>query len=135
MTARLLDGGDDAVCGVLTSGGTESIVLAAKAHRDYYREVWGGRCSRVLDFRGLTTTVGLCECVCCCAQWLLFFLFWRRFLLRFGGGMERIGRGKSWNKSGVLGQERERIGAFFFSCRRLLPGLGFCFTFPALFLS
>lgn len=43
MTARLLDGGDDGVCGVLTSGGTESIVLAAKAHRDFYREVrWDG---------------------------------------------------------------------------------------------
>lgn len=41
MTARLLDGGDDGVCGVLTSGGTESIVLAAKAHREFYREVWG----------------------------------------------------------------------------------------------
>ena len=39
MTARLLDGGDEGVCGVLTSGGTESIVLAAKAHRDSYREV------------------------------------------------------------------------------------------------
>lgn len=39
MTARLLDGGDAGVCGVLTSGGTESIVLAAKAHRDFYREV------------------------------------------------------------------------------------------------
>ncbi|CAN0119796.1 unnamed protein product [Pylaiella littoralis] len=38
MTARLLDGGDDGVCGVLTSGGTESIILAAKAHRDFYRE-------------------------------------------------------------------------------------------------
>ncbi|CBJ31196.1 Pyridoxal-dependent decarboxylase [Ectocarpus siliculosus] len=38
MTARLLDGGDAGVCGVLTSGGTESIVLAAKAHRDFYRE-------------------------------------------------------------------------------------------------
>lgn len=48
MTARLLDGGDDGVCGVLTSGGTESIVLAAKAHRDFYREVCG--CSRLLGF-------------------------------------------------------------------------------------
>ncbi|CAM9576987.1 unnamed protein product, partial [Discosporangium mesarthrocarpum] len=36
MTARLLDGGNEHVCGALTSGGTESIVLAAKAHRDYY---------------------------------------------------------------------------------------------------
>ncbi|CAM9967188.1 unnamed protein product [Scytosiphon promiscuus] len=38
MTARLLDAGDPGVCGVLTSGGTESIVLAAKAHRDFYGE-------------------------------------------------------------------------------------------------
>ncbi|CAM9320036.1 unnamed protein product, partial [Hapterophycus canaliculatus] len=38
MTARLLDGGDAGVCGVLTSGGTESIVLAVKAHRDFYGE-------------------------------------------------------------------------------------------------
>ncbi|KAJ1446813.1 pyridoxal phosphate-dependent transferase [Pelagophyceae sp. CCMP2097] len=34
MTARLLDGGDADVCGALASGGTESIVLAAKAARD-----------------------------------------------------------------------------------------------------
>lgn len=39
MTARLLDGGDDDVCGILTSGGTESIVLATKAHRDFYGQV------------------------------------------------------------------------------------------------
>lgn len=39
MTARLLDGGDGGVCGVLTSGGTESILLATKAHRDFYRQV------------------------------------------------------------------------------------------------
>lgn len=40
MTARLLDGGNEGVCGVLTSGGTESIILAAKAHRDFFREVF-----------------------------------------------------------------------------------------------
>lgn len=34
MTARLVDGGDAEVCGALTSGGTESIILAAKTHRD-----------------------------------------------------------------------------------------------------
>jgi glutamate/tyrosine decarboxylase-like PLP-dependent enzyme len=28
-------GGDEKVCGSLTSGGTESIVLAAKTHRDW----------------------------------------------------------------------------------------------------
>lgn len=41
MTARLLDGGNPEVCGMMTSGGTESIVLAAKAHRDFYRQVRG----------------------------------------------------------------------------------------------
>lgn len=35
MTARLVDGGDRGVCGTLTSGGTESIILATKAHRDW----------------------------------------------------------------------------------------------------
>lgn len=44
MTARLLDGGDGSVCGIITSGGTESIVLATKAHRDFYREVRLPRC-------------------------------------------------------------------------------------------
>lgn len=39
MTARLLDGGDDGVCGVLTSGGTESIILTVRAHRDFHRQV------------------------------------------------------------------------------------------------
>ena len=39
MTARLLDGGDGEVCGVLTSGGTESIIVAARAHRNFFREV------------------------------------------------------------------------------------------------
>ena len=33
----MMRGGDDGVCGALTSGGTESIVLAAKSHRDKYR--------------------------------------------------------------------------------------------------
>jgi glutamate/tyrosine decarboxylase-like PLP-dependent enzyme len=37
MTADLLNGGDTNVCGCMTSGGTESIILAAKTHRDYYR--------------------------------------------------------------------------------------------------
>ena len=34
MTARLLDGGNGDVVGALSSGGTESIVLATKAARD-----------------------------------------------------------------------------------------------------
>lgn len=39
--ANLMRGGDPDVCGSLTSGGTESIVLAAKAHRDRARSVLG----------------------------------------------------------------------------------------------
>lgn len=41
MTAKLLDGGTEGVCGCTTSGGTESIILAIKAHRDYYRQQYG----------------------------------------------------------------------------------------------
>mmetsp|Transcript_35276 Transcript_35276/g.112787 ORF Transcript_35276/g.112787 Transcript_35276/m.112787 type:complete len:601 (+) Transcript_35276:59-1861(+) len=37
MTASFLNGGDLGVCGALTTGGTESIILAAKAHRDKFR--------------------------------------------------------------------------------------------------
>lgn len=37
MTASLVNGGNESVCGSTTSGGTESIILAIKAHRDYYR--------------------------------------------------------------------------------------------------
>ena len=37
MTAGLVRGGCATVCGCTTSGGTESIVLAVKAHRDLYR--------------------------------------------------------------------------------------------------
>lgn len=37
MTASLVNGGHESVCGCTTSGGTESIILAIKAHRDYYR--------------------------------------------------------------------------------------------------
>lgn len=36
MTASLVNGGIETVCGCTTSGGTESIILAIKAHRDYY---------------------------------------------------------------------------------------------------
>ena len=35
MTANLLNGGDEGVCGCLSSGGTESIVLAVKTHREW----------------------------------------------------------------------------------------------------
>ena len=41
MTAGILNGGDEAVTGTLSSGGTESILLAAKAHREWGREVKG----------------------------------------------------------------------------------------------
>lgn len=40
MVLGLFNGDDDA-CGVITSGGTESIVLALKAYRDYARSVSG----------------------------------------------------------------------------------------------
>jgi len=45
MTAQMLgaDKTDDAVCGVVTSGGTESILLAMKTYRDRAREVNGIR--------------------------------------------------------------------------------------------
>lgn len=40
MTAEMLGAGrtDDEICGTVTSGGTESILLAMKAYRDYARE-------------------------------------------------------------------------------------------------
>lgn len=41
MTSSLVKGGVDTVCGCTTSGGTESIILAIKTHRDYYRQVHG----------------------------------------------------------------------------------------------
>lgn len=37
MTASLVRGGVETVCGCTSSGGTESIILAIKSHRDYYR--------------------------------------------------------------------------------------------------
>ena len=41
MTAALVSGGCDTVCGCTTSGGTESIILAIKAHRDFYEAKFG----------------------------------------------------------------------------------------------
>lgn len=41
MTARLVDGGDEGVCGAMTSGGTESIIMAVKAHRDKFAKERG----------------------------------------------------------------------------------------------
>ncbi|XP_063237061.1 sphingosine-1-phosphate lyase [Bacillus rossius redtenbacheri] len=40
MTAELFHGGP-ASCGTMTTGGTESILMACKAYRDYAREEWG----------------------------------------------------------------------------------------------
>ena len=37
MTAALVNGGDKRVCGAMTSGGTESIIMAAKTHREWAR--------------------------------------------------------------------------------------------------
>jgi len=41
MTAALVNGGDTAVTGSMSSGGTESILLAAKAHRSWGKETKG----------------------------------------------------------------------------------------------
>lgn len=41
MTASLMSSGNDDVCGTLSSGGTESIFLATKTHREYYRQKHG----------------------------------------------------------------------------------------------
>ncbi len=41
MTKSLVSGTCDTVCGSTTSGGTESIILAIKAHRDYYFNQYG----------------------------------------------------------------------------------------------
>ncbi|ETI48162.1 hypothetical protein L914_07527 [Phytophthora nicotianae] len=41
MTAGMMNGGHPEVCGTLSSGGTESIFLATKTHRDYYRHKHG----------------------------------------------------------------------------------------------
>ncbi|KAG7393981.1 Sphingosine-1-phosphate lyase 1 [Phytophthora pseudosyringae] len=41
MTAGLMNGGHPEVCGTLSSGGTESIFLATKTHREYYRRKHG----------------------------------------------------------------------------------------------
>lgn len=41
MTASLMAGGSKEVCGTLSSGGTESIFLATKSHREYFRHNHG----------------------------------------------------------------------------------------------
>ena len=35
MTASLVNGGDEGVCGTVTSGGTESVIMATKTHRQW----------------------------------------------------------------------------------------------------
>ena len=41
MCCHLFNGNPSTSCGVMTSGGTESIVLAVKAYRDWAREEKG----------------------------------------------------------------------------------------------
>ena len=41
MTASLVNGGNINVVGCTSSGGTESIILAAKAHRDFFKKKYG----------------------------------------------------------------------------------------------
>ncbi|CAK4080549.1 unnamed protein product [Aphanomyces euteiches] len=41
MTASFLNGGNTGVCGAISSGGTESIILATKTHRDWFRAEHG----------------------------------------------------------------------------------------------
>ncbi len=41
MTASMMNGGNSSVVGAVSSGGTESIVLAIKTHRDYFRDKYG----------------------------------------------------------------------------------------------
>jgi len=41
MTASLVNGGNESVCGTVTSGGTESIFMAAKAHREWAKKTKG----------------------------------------------------------------------------------------------
>jgi sphinganine-1-phosphate aldolase len=39
MAANLVNGGNSSVCGTMTSGGTESIIMAVKTHREWARAV------------------------------------------------------------------------------------------------
>jgi hypothetical protein len=41
MVANMMNGGNNSVVGCMTSGGTESIVMAVKTHRDYHRDRYG----------------------------------------------------------------------------------------------
>ncbi len=48
MTAHMLGAGDDEICGTVSSGGTESILLAMKTYRDHGRERRGIRRPRIV---------------------------------------------------------------------------------------
>ena len=41
MTSSLVNGGSKSIVGCTSSGGTESIILAAKAHKTYFRNKYG----------------------------------------------------------------------------------------------
>ena len=49
MTASLVSGGNPSVCGCMSSGGTESIILAVKAHRQYFGQKRGIRHPEVIS--------------------------------------------------------------------------------------
>jgi hypothetical protein len=57
MTASLLNGGNTNVCGCFSSGGTESILLAVKAHRQYFGQRRGIKHPEVISCQ--TAHVGL----------------------------------------------------------------------------
>jgi len=50
MAASLVSGGNPRICGCTTSGGTESILLAIKSHRDYYLQEYGITAPEVIFF-------------------------------------------------------------------------------------
>lgn len=57
MTASLVNGGNPNICGCMSSGGTESIILAVKAHRQYFGQKRGIRHPEVISC--LTAHAGL----------------------------------------------------------------------------
>ena len=48
MTKSLVDGGDPSICGAVTSGGTESIFLSCRAHKQWARVVKGVTCPEIV---------------------------------------------------------------------------------------
>ena len=57
MTANLLNGGDENVIGTMTSGGTESIVMAVRAHLQLYGKKRGIKNPEIIS--GVTAHAGL----------------------------------------------------------------------------